>query len=102
MPKYRAKENLFVDGSRIRAGQEFTSDLPPSKAWELIEGGKPAKPAAEKAAAKESPIPNPIDSMDEDQARALIDTKGGKQPAGGGIQAIRNAAKRASNPSGEA
>jgi hypothetical protein len=49
MPRYRAKEALFVDGSRLRAGDEFESSTKPGKGWEALEpkavrGAKAAKP----------------------------------------------------------
>lgn len=47
MALYKAKMQLFVDGRRVRAGQQFESDLKPGTQWEPIDAE--AKAACEKA-----------------------------------------------------
>lgn len=47
MASYRAKMQLFVDGSRIRQGKTFESDLAPGKQWEPLDAA--AKAAYDKA-----------------------------------------------------
>lgn len=101
MPRYRAKSMLFVDGSRIRAGAEFSSDSPPSAEWELIEAAnETVKPKAEKAEkqsepAKPAPLPiDPWEGKTDEQIRDFIDTKHGKQP---GSKATREQLIEAAN-----
>jgi hypothetical protein len=94
MPRYIAKTNLFVGGSRVRAGQEFHSDDKPGRNWQLAETAKPA-PAAESperrvkqpdtTAPKEKPeakqpVIDPWVKYTDQQLRDFIDTKKGKQP----------------------
>ena len=87
MPRYRAKTLCFVDGSKIRAGQEFSSDAPPNPLWEPLD--KAASEAVKAAPAKvaepppATPKAAPIDALaDKDDAwlRNYIQTKGGKMP----------------------
>lgn len=91
--RYRAKATLFVGGSRIRAGQEFSSDDTPGTDWEPIDAGSKAPAVAKfveqrvktpETTAAPKPVEPPIDPWEkytDDQIRAFIDTKGGKQPA---------------------
>lgn len=100
--RYRAKQVCFVDGARIRPGQEFSTSASPNDAWEPID-----KPAAEpeKAAAKAAPAPapkdddvvdDPFEKMDEQTARTFIQTKGGRQPGQKAtIETVRAAARSA-------
>lgn len=38
MPRYRAKNLLFIDGDRlVFPGEEFTSDIEPGKNWEPLD-----------------------------------------------------------------
>lgn len=103
MARYRAKTLCFVDGAKIRAGQEFLTDAPHNKdAWELLDA-----PAAEaraelkletKVEAKPAlkPTGDPFAAMTEDQARNFIASKGGVAPApGASLTKLRSAAKAA-------
>lgn len=59
MARYRAKDTLWLDGRRIRPGQEFESDAKPGKKWELLEASAPPpEPVAEQPAppSVETPI----------------------------------------------
>lgn len=101
MPRYRAKERVFVDNSLREPGEEFVTDAPMHPtAWELID--KTAAPAkAAKAAAESAPVDDPYDRMDEEQLRNFITTKGGKQPgAKASLEALRTAARAAAGVDG--
>ncbi|MEO0034134.1 MAG: hypothetical protein RLZZ501_157 [Pseudomonadota bacterium] len=51
MPRYRAAADVFVGGSLLRAGDEFTSDQPPGRSWVPIDPPAPAKAAPKPAKA---------------------------------------------------
>ena len=106
MARYRANAPMFVNGSRIRVGQEFSFSGPPNKdmvpldaeAAKLIErlnGG--AAPVA--APAKAEPVkaePAGLEAMGDDELRAFIETKGGKMPgAKASRETLLNAARLA-------
>jgi len=57
MPRYRAAADVFVGGSLLRAGDEFTSDQPPGRSWVPI--GPPAASATAKAAPTKPAKANP-------------------------------------------
>lgn len=103
MARYRAKQLCFVDGAKIRPGQEFSTDAPHNKdAWEPIDAAAPdAKPELKletKVEAKPAPKPtgDPFATMDEEQARNFIASKGGVPPApGASLTKLRSAAKAA-------
>lgn len=103
MPRYRAKQLCFVDGAKIRPGQEFSTEAPHNKeAWELIDApaaqAKPELKLDTKVEAKPAPKPtgDPFEKMDEEQARNFIASKGGVAPApGASLTKLRNAAKAA-------
>lgn len=104
MPRYRAKITCFVDGARIRAGQEFTTSAPLNKdAWEEV--ATPAAPAAapstRPAKASSLPVDDPFDKMDEETARSFIQSKSGKAPGPkASLEAIRAAARAAAGTDG--
>lgn len=84
MARYRAKTMLFVDGQRIRPGQEFSSESPPTPEWELIAATAAPKtskaaPAAEPAPAAPLGAPQRLEDMDEEQLRDFIQTKSPSQ-----------------------
>lgn len=82
MPRYRAKSMLFVDGARIRPGQEFNSEAPPGPEWEPIASAPAGKaPAAAPAPAPVQTVgaPQRIEDMDDDQLRDFIQTKSPSQ-----------------------
>ena len=100
MAKYRAKQLCFVDGSKIKPDQTFSTDAPPNlDAWEPLDGSAPAAKAAPKPAPQ--PVEDPFDAMEEEQARLYIASKGGKAPGPkASIEAIRNAARAAAGTDG--
>ena len=73
MPRYRATATLFVNGARIRPGQEFISDLPPAPAWELMD-------AATTVAPGEAPVDG-FAAMQVEELMDYIETKTGRRPA---------------------
>lgn len=76
MPRYRANSLLFVDGARIRAGQEFSSNSPPNDQWIPLDTG-----ATKAVAAKAAPEPAPAGPVDpfagwsKSQLQDFIETK---------------------------
>lgn len=80
MALYRAKMQLFVSGSRIRAGQQFKSDLKPGTQWEPLDAeavaafnkafpAKAKKAPAEKPAKPEAPAKDEAGKSDEQAAK---------------------------------
>ena len=60
MARYKAMDMLWLDGRRIRPGQEFVSDAKPGKKWELLEASpSPPEPVAE------PPAPPSIEPTEE-------------------------------------
>lgn len=99
MARYRAKQLCFVDGSKIKPGQTFSTDAPPNDAWESLDDPKPAPKSEAKPAPK--PVEDPFDAMDDEQARNYIASKGGKAPGPkASIEAVRNAARAAAGTDG--
>jgi hypothetical protein len=64
MARYRAKMQLFVNGTRIRQGQEFESDLKPGKQWEALD-----PPAAKRGKAQETAKPQEPAKSEEEAAK---------------------------------
>lgn len=106
MARYRAAVPMFINGARIRVGQEFSFAGPPNKDMEPLDAeatklmaplltGKPA--AAIKAepapAADEAPVG--LEAMSDEALRAFIETKGGKQPKKDASRAVILAAATA-------
>lgn len=59
MARYKAKDTLWLDGRRIRPGQEFVSDAKPGQKWELLEASPPPpEPVAE-------PLASPVEPTEE-------------------------------------
>lgn len=104
MPRYRAKTMLFVDGARIRPGQEFNSEAPPTDQWEPVEDAKPASKAAAapaKAPTAAKPGSKTLDEFSDEELRDFIQTKTKNRPS---EQALREnllaKAKQLAKPDG--
>lgn len=96
MARYRANAPMFINGARIRVGQEFVFSGPPNKdmvpldaeAAKLIDRlNGVAAPAAPAGKAEKVPAADPVkaelvglEAMSDDELRAFIETKGGKMP----------------------
>jgi hypothetical protein len=109
MARYRATVPMFINGARIRVGQEFSFAGPPNKDMEpldaeatklmapLLVGKQPAPAAPVKAepapAADETPVG--LEAMSDEALRAFIETKGGKQPKKDASRAVILAAATA-------
>jgi len=110
MARYRANAPMFINGSRIRVGQEFSFAGPPNKDMEPLDAeaiklmapllaGKPGTPAApvkaERVLAADE-TPTGLEAMADDELRSFIETKGGKMPgAKASRETLLNAARLA-------
>lgn len=106
MPRYRALSLLFVDGARIKPGQEFNSDSPPSDQWFLLETHKvsgKSKGESEPVRATAGPV-DPFADFSDDKLRDFIETKSRnkKRPAEDMVrEKLLEIAQRLAKPDGE-
>ncbi len=112
MARYRANAPMFINGSRIRVGQEFSFSGPPNKDMEPLDAeaakqmerlkvgvaatAAPGKAERVPAAEPDKTEPSGLEAMSDEDLRAFIETKGGKMPgAKASRETLLNAARLA-------
>lgn len=111
MARYRANAPMFINGARIRVGQEFSFAGPPNKDMEPLDaeaaklmerlkvGAASVAAPAKAETVKAEPVkaePFGLEVMGDDELRAFIETKGGKMPgAKASRETLLNAARLA-------